>query len=55
VLGADRLTVTIARDAAPGRGALAVVRADGVPAVGPAGADGLPFHVLARRPKRKKR
>ncbi len=55
VLGADRLTVTIARDAAPGRGTLAVVRADGVPALGPAGADGISFHVLERRPRRKRK
>jgi hypothetical protein len=45
ILGADRLTVTVAQDAAIGAGTVSVIRADGVAAVGPAGSDGLPLTV----------
>jgi hypothetical protein len=45
ILGADRLTISIDLQATVGAGTIAVVRADGVPAVGPAGADGLPFTI----------
>ncbi|MDQ6750439.1 MAG: hypothetical protein M3Z33_06805 [Actinomycetota bacterium] len=45
ILGADRLTVTVDPSAAAGAGTITVVRADGVPAVGPAGSDGIPFTI----------
>jgi hypothetical protein len=47
ILGADRLTVTVDGAARPGAGTVAVVRADGVAATGPAGSDGIPFTVTA--------
>ncbi len=50
ILGADRLTLTIPPDAAPGAGTIGAVRADGQPALGPAGTDGMPFTVAAPPP-----
>ncbi len=48
VLGNDCLTVTIAADAPPGSAPITAVRADGVPASGPGGANALAFEVLAK-------
>jgi hypothetical protein len=45
ILGADRLTVTVATDATVGAGTICVVRADGIAGVGPAGSDGIAFTV----------
>jgi hypothetical protein len=45
ILGADRITISLASDAVAGPGTITVVRADGITAVGPAGSDGIPFTV----------
>lgn len=46
VLGNDRLTVVVPKDAQPGSAPISVTRADGVAAHGPSGANLLPFQVL---------
>jgi hypothetical protein len=46
ILGADRLTILIPAGAEPGAALISVVRADGIAALGPAGADGVPFTVI---------
>jgi hypothetical protein len=44
-LGADHVTVEVPPNATPGQTKLRVVRADGVPALGPAGTDSLPITI----------
>ncbi|HEX8084996.1 MAG TPA: hypothetical protein VF529_11960 [Solirubrobacteraceae bacterium] len=45
IMGADVLEVPVPTGAKPGAGTIAVVRADGLAAVGPAGSDGIAFVV----------